>query len=155
MLLIIFCGRLLDSLQQLYVCLEVVSPELDTVLQMWPPQGRAEGRRTSLDLMDTFFVMYSEIPLAFLAPEHTAGSWSPCCPPGHSGPSLQSSFPAAQPLTCTDECDYSTLDAGLCTCPCSPSSDSSLTIFSACPGFCLLCGSIAFWCVIHSPSFVS
>jgi len=34
----------LDSLQQLLIFLEVGSPELDTALQMRPPQGRAEGK---------------------------------------------------------------------------------------------------------------
>jgi len=43
----------LDSLQYLVVFLELGSPELDTALQMGPPQGRVEGRRTSLDLLAT------------------------------------------------------------------------------------------------------
>jgi len=29
-----------------------------TVLHMWPPQGRAEGRRTSLTLLHTLFLMH-------------------------------------------------------------------------------------------------
>ena len=37
-----FCDPLLDSFQQFLVFLELGSPELDTVDQMWPPQGRVE-----------------------------------------------------------------------------------------------------------------
>ena len=38
--------------------------------------------------------MHPRIPLAFLQPAHTAGSWLTCCPPGHPGPSPQSCSPA-------------------------------------------------------------
>jgi len=38
------CGPLLDSLQKFFVLfIELGSPELDAVLQMWPHQGRVEG----------------------------------------------------------------------------------------------------------------
>jgi len=40
------------------------SPELDIVFQMWPHQGRVEGRITSLNLLATHF---NGIPLAFWA----------------------------------------------------------------------------------------
>ena len=37
------CGPTLDSLYKNPIFLELGSPELDTVLQMWPHQGRIEG----------------------------------------------------------------------------------------------------------------
>ena len=37
------CGPVLDSLKQFPVLLELRSPELDTVFQMWSHQGRVEG----------------------------------------------------------------------------------------------------------------
>ena len=36
------CSPPLDSLQQFSIVLELVSPELDTILEMWPYQGRTE-----------------------------------------------------------------------------------------------------------------
>jgi len=38
-----FCGPLLDSLQEILVFLVLGSPELDTILQVRPNQGRVEG----------------------------------------------------------------------------------------------------------------
>jgi len=38
-----FCGPQLDSLQEIPDFLSLGSPELDTVLQMWPHQGRVAG----------------------------------------------------------------------------------------------------------------
>ena len=43
---------------------------------------------------------------------HAVGSWATCCTPGHPGSSLQSSFPAGQPLSCTDACSYSSPPCG-------------------------------------------
>ena len=69
------------------------------------------GRTTSLGLLASVFLMQPRIPLAFLLPGHTAGSWPTCSPPGYPGPPLQSSCPPGQPLTCT----YLSQDVGLCT----------------------------------------
>jgi len=55
------------SPQQFPACLELGSPALGPVLRMWPPQGRAEGRRTSLTLLATLCAMHPGVPLAFLA----------------------------------------------------------------------------------------
>jgi len=49
------------------VFFELGNPELNTVLQLWPPPGSAEGRITSLNLLATLFSMHPRIPLAFLA----------------------------------------------------------------------------------------
>jgi len=57
----------LDSLQQFPVCLEEKSPELDSVLQVWPHQGWVEGKDHFLDLLATLFIMHLVIPLAFFA----------------------------------------------------------------------------------------
>ena len=60
------CSPPLGSLQQFPVCLEPGSPALDTVLQMWPPQVRAEGRSTFLSLLATL-CSAPWGPIAFLA----------------------------------------------------------------------------------------
>ena len=67
------CGPPPGSLQQFPICLELSSAKLDTVLRMFPPQGRAEGRITSLPC------------------------W-PChvqCTPGHHWPSCHEGTPLA------------------------------------------------------------
>jgi len=47
------------------------------------------------------------------------GSWPTCSPPGHPGTSLQSSFPACQPLTCIDAWGYSCPGARAYTSSCN------------------------------------
>jgi len=65
---------------------------------MWPPQGKAEGRTTSLVLLAALFLLHPRIPLAFC----WLTAWPARCPPGPPGPSMQSLHPAGHPLTCTD-----------------------------------------------------
>ena len=62
-----------------------------------PPQGRAEGRSTSLPCWLCSLQCSSGFHWPSWPPGHTAGLWSPYWPLEHPGPSLQSSFPAPQP----------------------------------------------------------
>jgi len=55
-----------------------------------------------------------------------AGSWPICCSSGPPGPFPQSSSPTVQSLTSNDACSYSFPGAGLYTCSCWTSLDSSL-----------------------------
>ena len=92
----------LGSLQQFPVCLELGSPTLGTVLQLCPPQCRAEDRSTSLPCWPHSVQCSQGSHWPSGPPGHTAGSRSACCPPGSPGLSPHSSFAAAQPPTCPD-----------------------------------------------------
>jgi len=64
------------------------------------------------------FSMHPRIPFAFLATRAHCWPLPTCCPPGHVGPSPQSSSAASQPLTCTDAGGNSFSAVGLCICSC-------------------------------------
>ena len=61
------CCPALDPLQQFPVLLELRGPELDTIFQVWSPQGRAEGQENLSDLLTTLLLIPARVPLAFLA----------------------------------------------------------------------------------------
>lgn len=73
------------------------SPELGTALQIWLHQDWVKGPDHLL-WCATSALCAAQDTTAFLATRATAGSCATCCPPV---PSLQSCFPADQPLTCT------------------------------------------------------
>lgn len=106
---------------------------------MWPHQGRSDGE-DNIPWPDGHSLLNSpRIPWAFLA-THLIVT---CCSPKHLRPSLQCSFPIAQPLT------YMQLfppGVRLFTC-----------LFWTCPTFqpvyVSLNGSTAFSCVSHSSQF--
>ena len=50
-----------------YRIIESKGPALGAVLLMWPPQGRAEGKITSLTPLASLCALHSRVPLAFLA----------------------------------------------------------------------------------------
>lgn len=85
---------------------------------------------------------------------HIAGSWFTCCPPGPPGPSLQSFFPADQPLMGTGAWGYSSPGGGPCTCLCWNSWGYSLPNSLACPGIVEWQHSFLV-CRPSPPSFVS
>mgnify|MGYP001852876589 CR=1 FL=1 len=116
---------------------------------MWPHQVRVqEEDHFPQNLQTMLFFMQPRIPLAFSATRMHCWSWSTYCSPGHPGPSLQSSFTAGQPLTCTDACSHSFPGLRLCT---------SLVELHGTPLFLTLHpaqvslnSSTTFWRVIHS-----
>lgn len=62
------CDPSLDSPHYVHVYFVLQDLELDTMLQMWPHQQWAEGKRiTSLDLLVILCPMQPRIPLAFFA----------------------------------------------------------------------------------------
>jgi len=79
--------------------LEQKSPEVDTVLQVWPHQGKLEGKDNLPRPAGHSLFNASQDTVGLLGHRRTAGLWPTCCLPGHPGPSLQSSFLAGQPIT--------------------------------------------------------
>ena len=74
---------------------------------------------------------------------HIVNLWSTIGQSGHPDPSLLSSSPAAQPLTCTSARSYFSPGVGLYTCPCS-------SLPSSYPIQVSLDSSMAFRCISHS-----
>jgi len=109
-------GPLLVSLEDLF--LEPGSPDLDTALQMWPHQGREEGEDHLPQPVGHTLCNAPQDGIGLLGHKGTLLA--------HGQPVvlwdtqvllLQSSFPAGQPLTCTDACSYSSPGVGLCIGP--------------------------------------
>lgn len=109
-----------------------VGQELGPVLQMWPPQDREKLRIISISLLATFFPVQPGSLLGHHSTRVAGGQpavnyWSTICQllvnccsvigqqlstvgqQGHLGPSLQSTLPTVQPLTCTDASDLGKL----------------------------------------------
>jgi len=74
------------------------SPEMDTVLQLWPHQCLVEGKdHLPQSAGNTLSNAAQDTVKLFLPPGHIAASCSMCYPSGIPGPLLKSCLPSSQP----------------------------------------------------------